>query len=274
MAYQVIPSVSKKVVGIDFSGAKDAGNHIWMSTGTKSGGHLRIDHCVKAKHYFGCQSSKNKIYDELVNWIDSSQNITIGIDFPFSVPETVANVVFNANTWKEMANNNIWMNIPPKTFRDQCKNVDSSQLRDTDAMNRADCPYSIRVYKQTYNGIKNVLRPLLQQNISIAPIINTSRDVTILETYPAATLAREKDLFASQYKNGKSALSRREHNIRVLSQRSELDISGISYNKVINNESGDALDSIVASLATYRATNTSSLFNHGKKPSIEGKIFV
>lgn len=224
--------------------------------------------------FFGCKQCKFTVFNEMVDWIDSLQNATVGIDFPFGVPQVVAEVVFNATSWADFVDHPKWSRLGPDYFRNQCTNYANNELRDTDAIHRADCPHSIRIYKQTFYGIKEILQPLLRRNVSIAPMANGSRNITVLETYPAATLAEEKNLFAARYKSRTSTQDRRKHNVRALSRLNDLDISGISTSQVVNNRAGDAMDSIVAALATFRASRNSSPFKVSPHTPIEGHIYV
>lgn len=265
---------AQKIIGIDFSGAKDAGRNIWISIGTESSGTLQISSCEQAANFFKCGKDKYTVYDELVDWIDSLQNATIGIDFPFSVPQVVVKVVFNENSWEGFVNSNTWSRMGPERFRKQCASFSNSELRDTDAIHRADFPHSIRVYKQTFYGIKDILQPLLQYDVSVAPMVKSSRNTTILETYPAATLAREDNLFATRYKNRSSTRPRRKHNAQELSRLNDLDLRGISTSKIVDDRAGDAMDSIVAALATFRASNSSSPFKITPRNPLEGHIYV
>lgn len=262
------------ILGIDFSGAQDAGRHIWITEGTVQQGTLDISTCEQATAYFNCSADQDTVYQNLVDMIDQKQNATIGIDFPFAIPEVAINVVFNENRWDNFAESQRWSNLDPENFRDQCTNMCHNELRDTDAIHRADCPHSIRVHKQTYYGISEILEPLLQRNVSVAPLINTNRNVTVLETYPAATLARENNLFASRYKTRSSTKDRRRHNVQELAQHPNLNLSNISTRKIIDNTAGDALDSMVAALATFDASHNSSPFSVTPVNPIEGHIFA
>ena len=265
---------TQRFVGIDFSGAKDAGKHIWITQGKESAGTLQVSSCEQAMSILSGGNDRDMVFKELVRWIDSLQNATIGIDFPFSVPKMVVEGVIMENTWMDFIHSPKWSNLSPKIFRDQSTNLCGNKLRDTDAMHGADCPYSIRTYKQTFYGISKILRPLIQNDVSIAPFFDGNRDVTILETYPAATLAKEDMLFAIRYKYQQSTRSRRQHNVNELASLSELDLSGIDTRKVVDNTAGDALDSIVAALATFRASNNSSPFTVTPHNPVEGHIFT
>ena len=265
-------SSNPDVVGINFSGAQDAGRYIWLAEGTISSGVLSISCCKQASDIFG-KSDKSPVFKDLVNWIDSLTTTTVGIDFPFGVPEVVVKTMFNASSWSEFVDNQRWSKLAPDQFRQRCKDFANSELRDTDAMHRADCPHSIRMYKQTFHGIRDLLSPLLDRNVSVAPMVNNGNP-TILETYPAATLAREDDLFAARYKNYSSPRNRMKRNVQALSSLQDIDVSTISNNKIIDDKRGNALDSIVAALATFRAVNKSNPFGVSPQTPIEGYIYV
>jgi hypothetical protein len=130
------------------------------------------------------------------------------------------------------------------------------------------------VYKQTFYGIREVLQPLYQNDVSIAPMVNTQRNTTVLETYPAATLARDDDLFAVRYKGDGPYKDRRKHNIQQLAQLPDLDISNLSQDRIINDKDGDAMDSIAAALATFRAAHNSSPFAVTPLNPLEGHIYA
>lgn len=265
-------SSNPDVVGIDFSGAQDAGRHIWIAEGTVSSGVLYISDCNRASDIFG-RSDKYPVFEELVDWIDSLTTATVGIDFPFGVPEIIATEMFQANSWSGFVDSQLWPGLTPDRFRQQCMNLSNSEVRDTDAMHRADCPHDQRIYKQTFHGIRDILKPLLDRNISVAPMVNNGNP-TVVETYPAATLAREDGLFAARYKNGSSPRNRMTWNVQTLSGLQNLDISAIPNNKIIDNKDGDALDSVIAALATFRAVNNSDPFSVSPQTPIEGHIYV
>lgn len=265
-------SSNPDIVGIDFSGAQDAGRHIWIAEGTVSSGELSILQCNRASDIFG-RSDKTLVFEELVDWIESLATTTVGIDFPFGVPEVIASVMFEANSWSGFVDSQLWSGLTPDRFRQQCKNLSNSEVRDTDALHRADCPHDLRIYKQTFHGIRDILKPLLDRDVSVAPMVNNGNP-TVLETYPAATLAREDDLFAASYKNDRSSRNRMAQNVQALSGLQDLNISAIPNNKIIDNQRGDALDSIIAALATFRAGSNSNPFWVNPQTPIEGHIYV
>jgi len=260
------------VVGIDFSGAQDAGKKIWIAEGTVSSGTLKLSQCNQASDIFD-RTDKMPVFKRLVDWINSLGAATVGIDFPFGVPKVVANAMFQANSWTKFVNRPLWSGLNPDQFRKQCQNLCKSEVRDTDAVHRADCPHSQRIYKQTFHGIRDILRPLLNRNVSVAPMANNG-DPTILETYPSATLAREDSLFAARYKHSSSPRNRLTRNVQALSGIQDLDVSTIPDSKIIDNRGGDALDSIIAALATFRAVNNSNPFRVNPQTPIEGHHYV
>ncbi|WP_323677544.1 DUF429 domain-containing protein [Halorubellus sp. PRR65] len=272
MTVRTVWNSQPDIVGIDFSGAQNAGDNIWITTGTTTTGTLTVTACNPATDFLNIPPDKELVFEALVDWTDSLSSATIGLDFPFSIPKAIAHSVFDATCYKDLLTSPTWPALTPDQFRHQCTNTSGDQYRLTDAMHRGDHPHSIRVYKQTFHGIRDILKPLHNRNVSIAPMLNTG-PTTVLETYPAATLAAEPNLIATHYKNTSSGRDHRQHNIQTLSQLPALNLSNLPQATVINDSEGHALDSLVAALATYRATHQTSPFTRTPYTPIEGHIY-
>lgn len=264
--------MGQTILGIDFSGAQDAGRHIWITEGTVNGSVLEVTACQQATDYLNCTADQDSVYKHLVHLIETQQNATVGIDFPFSIPEAAFRSIFTVSRWEDFITVPRWRNLNPDTFQGQCKNACGNALRDTEAIHRADCPYSQRVYKQLFYGIRDVLQPLVETGVSVAPMVNTGSSVTVLETYPAATLARGDQFFAARYKGQSGTTARRQHNVQALSQLPVIDLGTISQQKVIDDTDGDALDSLIAAVATFKASG--SPFNVTPMTPVEGHIYA
>lgn len=264
--------MGQTIIGIDFSGAQDAGRHIWITEGTINGSVLDVTTCKQATDYFDCSAAQGTVYQYLVELIVQQQDATVGIDCPFSIPKAAFDTIFTVSRWEAFITSPRWGNLNPNTFQGQCKNVCGNALRDTEAVHRADCPYSQRVYKQLFYGIRDVLEPLVQRGVSVAPMVDAGSNVTVLETYPAATLARGDQFFATRYKGRSGTTARRRHNVQELSHLTAIDLGTISQQKVIDDTDGDALDSLIAALATFKASG--SPFSVTPMTPVEGYIYA
>jgi hypothetical protein len=74
------------IYGIDFSGAQDAGNKIWIARGMPKGNRLLIEECSSARALFKSGKDLLPCLAALVELIESSQDAVFGFDFPFGLP--------------------------------------------------------------------------------------------------------------------------------------------------------------------------------------------
>ena len=65
------------IYGIDFSGAQDAGNKIWIAEGVVKGDSLLIEDCFRARDLQ--DSGKDK------DFMKENQDAAFGLDFPFLI---------------------------------------------------------------------------------------------------------------------------------------------------------------------------------------------
>lgn len=78
------------IYGIDFSGAKDAGNKIWIASGVPQGDKLLIQGCFRARKLSKAGKDRDLCLAALVNLVKSIRNAAFGFDFPFGLPRSVA----------------------------------------------------------------------------------------------------------------------------------------------------------------------------------------
>src|SRR5262245_46137832 len=79
-------TLPSRVVGIDFSGAADAGRKIWIAQGRIVRGKLHVDACGSASDLFGCPLDAESSCAALVNFVRNLGPAAVGCDFPFSLP--------------------------------------------------------------------------------------------------------------------------------------------------------------------------------------------
>ena len=77
------------IYGIDFSGAKDAGNKIWISKAVPAKKTLLIKECFKARDLPDSGKSRDKCLKAIVRLIRDENNAVFGFDFPFGLPRDV-----------------------------------------------------------------------------------------------------------------------------------------------------------------------------------------
>lgn len=260
--------------GVDFSGAAQAGHNIWIAEATPTDDELHVESCESAADRFGV-AERAPCLGQLTAFLREAE--TVGLDFPFGVPATV----HDCETWESSVE---WVATAATdadefqaTCRSRAREVTDGERadlrRETDGPVGALCPYGSHVWKQTFFGIRDVLAPLADtDDVTIRPM-QGSGDVSLCEVYPAATLA-QCDLPAAEYKNGsETARDRRRTIVDGLETETPLAFSQGVRAELIDDAGGDALDAVVAALATYRAQRTGFEPDRPWDPA-EGHIYV
>jgi len=268
-------TLPSKVYGIDFSGAQDAGNRIWIASARALDTGVEVEDCYQAKCLADSAIDRDRCLSALRHFIARQGVCACGLDFPFGLPGTLV----EANTWEEFVLSFGSRYPDAERFRQNCWETARSceERRDTDRESKTPfSPYNLRLYRQTYYGIRDVLAPLVKDKaVSVLPMQNKAPvKPWLLEVCPASTLER-MGLY-HPYK-GRSKRGSREHilegieNTRVVTiKRSALRTT------ILDDPGGDALDSIIAAYATFRAID--ALADPGVSVSsnsmLEGYVYI
>ena len=73
------------IYGIDFSGAKDAGNKIWIAKGIIEENTLLIEDCFRARDLQDSGNELDICLPALKDFIKEHQDAAFGLDFPFLI---------------------------------------------------------------------------------------------------------------------------------------------------------------------------------------------
>jgi hypothetical protein len=97
-----LPDHRFHVFGVDFSGAKDAGKHIWIAKGTVDSSSrqpslLHAEDCRRVDSLLGCPADLEPCLAALRDLIIRQSDAVFGLDFPFGLP----GVLFNHERWEE-----------------------------------------------------------------------------------------------------------------------------------------------------------------------------
>jgi hypothetical protein len=181
----------RRIYGVDFSGASDAGKTIWLAGGIVHGADLRIDECTQAKDLPGSSASRDECLAALGRFIAGSGASAFGLDFPFGLPRPLV----RQPSWQDFV-----LAFPDEypraeAFRESCRQAAGGRelKRLTDRQSATPfSPYNLRLFRQTYYGIRDLLHPLVRQGAaSVRPMQPVEPDRPwILEICPASTLKR------------------------------------------------------------------------------------
>ena len=242
-----------RVIGIDFSGAKDAGKRIWIAEAEIGDRELRITSCRAATELPGSGLRREQCLPALVAWIAGQGPVTAGCDFPFGLPATM----IDAPSWKDFALGLGERYANAERFMADCRRRAKRRELKRGCDRAARVPfaaYNLRIYRQTFHGIRDFLAPLVRDHgARVVPMQRCSpRQLRIIETCPASTLKAAR-LYPSYKGKGAERHKARRAIVEGLTAIGLLpDLPAEIERVAIDNSGGDALDSIIAACATAR----------------------
>lgn len=244
----------RRVIGVDFSGARDAGRRIWIAAGSSlPGGSLRIDSCVRAADLPGGGPGREAALAALRARIASEGPCVVGLDFPFSLPRALV----PDPSWEDFIRAFPRRYRDAEAFRAACLAAAGGRelRRATDRAARVPfSAYNLRLYRQTFHGIRDVLVPLVTAGAARASPLQPADPAKplLLEICPASTLKA-----ARRYLPYKGRDARRRAARRAILARAEADLGAplepALRRPIVADAGGDALDAVLAALAAGRA---------------------
>jgi hypothetical protein len=270
------PRPARQIYGVDFSGAADAGKKIWITQGVVEGEDLRIEACYRGADLPGSGVGRGRCLAALRDFIANQTDVAFGLDFPFGLPGELV----KTDTWQNFVLSFPEQFLSPEAFRETCRQtVGGAELkRLTDRESRTPfSPYNIRLFRQTYYGLRDVIASLVRDKAAyVLPMQTPAPDKPwVAEICPASTLKREYLYWP--YK-GKSHEHRegRERILGAVEQMAPLSVSDPLRSVILEDAGGDALDSVVAAFAVYRALPdlAGAGTTGGSAYALEGYVYV
>ncbi|MBW1690042.1 MAG: DUF429 domain-containing protein [Deltaproteobacteria bacterium] len=263
------------VCGVDFSGARDAGERIWIARCSIGEDALHVSDLFQAKYLPGSGKERKLSHRALASFIGEQKDAIFGLDFPFSLPRDLV----YGKTWEEFVLTFGKAFRSPEDFRERCRSEASGRelKRTTDIVSRTPfSPYNLRVYRQTYFGIRDVLAPLIRADLARILPMQQPRDgkAWVLEICPASTLTREQ--LRAPYK-GRAEVRRtaRIKILQALEKRLQLGVAtSVGRSNIAEDCGGDALDSVIAAYAAFRASRNSFACDAAFPYEREGWVYV
>ena len=103
------------VAGVDFSGARDAGKHIWIAEGTPTPDGVRIDTLPRVDTLPTGGAAFEEAMTGLCDRLASLTDSIVGLDFPFSIPADL----IEQTTWPAFVRDFADRYSTPQEFRDR-----------------------------------------------------------------------------------------------------------------------------------------------------------
>ena len=246
--------MAERVIGIDFSGAEEAGDAIWIAEACIEGERVSIESCRPATDLSGSGPERVRCLPILVEFLADQRDAIIGCDFPFSLPEAMV----DGGSWRNFALGLGSRFSRAEDFLADCRRRSSGREIKRACDRESKVPfaaYNLRIYRQTFHGIRDVLAPLLRNGGAVVLPMEKPRSERpwVIETCPASTL-KHAGLYPSYKGRSEAARTARRQIVDGLIQRGLLAPLSRSLRRLaIENQGGDALDSMVAAAATARA---------------------
>lgn len=246
-------SLRERVAGVDFSGARAAGKNIWIAEGVVTLNGVKIDELRCAADLPGGANAFDPAINALVDHVATLTEHVIGFDFPFSLP---ADLIEQA-TWPSFIHAFAGSYTTPEQFRAHCRERTGGReyKRATDIEARVPwCAYNLRLYRQTWAGIRHVLFPLVEhRGARVIPMQRPRKDAPLVaEICPASTLKAE-GLYVPYKGRGEDLRVAREGILRSITRRGLLSpLRGKLRTAVLENTGGDALDAVLSAIAAAR----------------------
>jgi hypothetical protein len=245
----------KRVLGVDFSGASDAGRKIWIAEGKRGRGkRLTLVDLRAAADLPDSGAAPAVAIAALVRHVLREPDTIVGCDFPFTLPKVVMDA-----PWPSFVADFSERFTDPDSFRTWAlRRADGREIRRA-ADREAKTPfnsYNLRIYRQTWWGIAHLISPLLRSEEAIVrpyqPLPRAPRPI-LIEACPACLLKRIP--FHPPYK-GRTAKHRTERKaiLRKLVDLGLLTPPSPAVERVLlDNSGGDALDAVIAAIAAAHA---------------------
>lgn len=233
-----------------------AGRKVWIASAVQDGDALQLESCRRAESLPGGGKDRETCLAALRAFIVGEGACVVGLDFPFGLPASLV----EARTWEEFVLGFGRRYSSPEQFRAAClAAAGGRELRRTaDVSSKAPfSPYNIRIYRQTYYGVRDVLAPLVRDRLACVLPMQPALPGRpwVLEVCPASTLKR-MTLYRPYKGAARDRYLAREQILATMEKACALSIASPTLRQmVLRDAEGDALDSVVAAVAAFQAVH-------------------
>jgi hypothetical protein len=243
----------RRAIGVDFSGARDAGRAIWIAEGAIRKSGLELVDCRPAAELPNGARPRAPALAALVAYLGQQTDAVIGCDFPVGLPK----ILVEEADWPGFLMQFAKRHTNAEAFRADCRKRSEHELRrPTDIEAKTPfCAWNLRLYRQTYHGIADLLAPLVAAGrATVGPMQPPAEGrAWILETCPASVLKRlglyrsYKGRAATQVRNRRAILDALVEHGALAAPARKLRAA------LVADPGGDALDAVIAALAAAAA---------------------
>jgi len=225
---------SSQLHGVDFSGADNGGVHKIRIASWKSPTEITVE-----------RADRKTLVRMILDSAKSDANHLWRIDAPVGIPIPTIRAHGITPTWLASAQWSAQAGSP-RAWRTKLREVSREEpRRRTDAEARTPmAPMNLRVFKQTWTLMCEVLLPLHAAGISISPMARTASRATVCEGCPSSVLQRLG--WPTKGYKGEGEPPKRVR--ALIARRLEeigIPVSKVMMQKVIEDAEGDLLDALI-----------------------------
>jgi hypothetical protein len=267
---------ARRIVGLDFSGAVAAGKAIWIAEGHEARGLLVLESCRPALELPGSGAMRGTALPAVVRHLASLGDAIVGCDFPFGLPREV----MGSADWRGFLNAFPARFRSAEAFRDSCRAATGGRelrrLCDVEAK-VPFCAWNLRLYRQTWHGIAEILRPLvLEHDARVLPMEAALPDrLWLTEVCPASFLKRIRLYEPYKGRGAHHRAMRAGMLARLVADKLLAPLAPSLERRLLDDPGGDALDSVIAAVATWRNWRD-GVFTEGPRSTVEaleGRVY-
>jgi len=275
----------RRLIGIDFSGAADAGKAIWIAEARATPAGVRVTDLRSVADRFG-ERDRDAAIRALREFIADARSAVVGIDAPFSLPKDL----IEGDDWREWCAGYAGRYADAEDLRERAlERAGGKELKrrcERDAKTPFSA-YNLRLYRQTHHLLAGVLAPLVAEQRACALPMQHRRDDLpddtpwLLETCPASTIKRlaseDATVVASAYKGAKPAQAHARRRLAsFLRERRLVEWDGELEETCAANAGGDAVDACLCAFAVRRAVARPESLHceSDADAAIEGRVYT
>jgi hypothetical protein len=276
----------RSVYGVDFSGAKLAGENIWIARLVPGRRQHKLAGLWRLRALCGT-ADREPALSYLVQMVLDSDRALWGMDFPFGLP---IEVLADGDGWnaqlrlvREWRQDAYAMGVEcVRRAKALGGSMHIRRTTDGDAKTPFDC-YHYRIIYQTFHGMRDVLAPLSRErHTAILPFqyrrLDRARRV-VVESCPGSTLKR-LGLAHQNYKQpqGGPLTAKRLRTRRAIMEgfSERVDIGDAQRRTIMRNGGGDALDAVIAAVGAiegWRVADHHAIIRHPRYRR-EGRLYI
>jgi hypothetical protein len=243
----------RRVVGVDFSGAVDAGRRIWVAEGRLRDGLVDLERCLPATALPDGAVEREPAHAALVAYVARQTDAVVGLDLPFSLPRAL---IAHAS-WAEFILDYGARHASAQAFRSAMVAISGGRelKRRTDVETRVPfAAVNVRMFRQVHYGVGAVIAPLVRADAARAIPLQVPVDgKPVLAEICPASLLKHLGLYRP-YKGNSPAHRRGRRDIvaalidrRIVAPPARRFVLGL-----LADSGGDALDAVLAAVAAAR----------------------